>query len=68
MPLSESIGVDNCPACDKIGRILQVEGGWAIYYHCDACNTAWLIDKRASQAAPVLIATPKKDRRHAAAG
>ena len=56
--------ISHCPQCGALGRMLQVDGEWADYYHCDACQTAWLIDTRdPPPARPILIATPKKDRR-----
>jgi len=36
---------------------------WVDYYHCDTCRAAWLIDRRHRRPVPILVATPKKDRR-----
>jgi hypothetical protein len=51
-----------CPVCGELGRLSPGEA-WVDYGHCDSCHAAWLIDRRNTQRFPILIATPKKDRR-----
>ena len=53
-----------CPSCGSGGRVLLGEA-WVDYHHCDSCRTTWLIDRRDPQSLPVLLATPKQDRRKA---
>jgi len=51
-----------CPACGQPGRRMPGET-WVDCYHCDHCHTSWLIDRRDRPPVPILIATPKPDRR-----
>jgi len=51
-----------CPARSETGRRIPGEK-WVDYYHCDHCHTSWLIDRRHRPPVPILIATPKRDRR-----
>ena len=52
----------SCPECGATGRALR-PNAWVESFYCDACHTVWFFDQRDPQPSPVLIATPKQDRR-----